>query len=99
MGYTFKTLGAGFYALRQAINRSNASIAPQVNFRNSIEEIIWEGGDADTNAAVAGALVGAYLGAMAIPESWRRDLHPQDKAVLQEAMEHCEQVAQRILRK
>jgi ADP-ribosylglycohydrolase len=32
--------------------------------------IIHEGGDADTNAAVAGALLGARFGCTGIPQEW-----------------------------
>eukprot|EP00058_Branchiostoma_floridae_P016229 XP_002601717.1 hypothetical protein BRAFLDRAFT_76064 [Branchiostoma floridae] len=58
IGYTYKTLGAGFWALRQD------------NFRKAIERITMEAGDADTNAAVAGALLGCRLGRKSLPESW-----------------------------
>ncbi|WP_413175785.1 ADP-ribosylglycohydrolase family protein [Anabaena azotica] len=51
LSYTLKTLGAGFWALLHA-----------ANFREGITAIIQEGGDADTNAAVAGALLGARFG-------------------------------------
>ena len=33
------------------------------------------GGDADTNAAVTGALAGARFGAAGIPERWLEPLH------------------------
>nr|XP_022300913.1 uncharacterized protein LOC111109117 [Crassostrea virginica] len=60
--YTYKTLGAGYWALRQK------------NFREAIQDIVLEGGDADANAAVAGALLGCKLGLGAIPRSWRENL-------------------------
>ena len=47
--YTFKTLGAGFWALQQN------------DFRKALTQITFEAGDADTNGAVAGALLGAKL--------------------------------------
>ncbi|XP_071806736.1 ADP-ribosylarginine hydrolase Tri1-like [Asterias amurensis] len=62
IGYTFKCLGAGFWALRQK------------NFREAIEAITLEGGDADTNGAVAGALLGCKLGYKKIPPTWRNEL-------------------------
>ncbi len=46
--YTLKTLAAGFWALRHA-----------PSYAAGIDAIVHEGGDADTNAAVAGALLGA----------------------------------------
>ncbi|KAL3868571.1 hypothetical protein ACJMK2_041372 [Sinanodonta woodiana] len=50
IGYTFKCLGAGFWALKQN------------DFRKALTEIVLNGGDADTNGAVAGALLGCKLG-------------------------------------
>lgn len=58
IGYTYKCMGAGFWALRQD------------NFRAALEAIAYEGGDADTNGAVAGALLGCKLGANALPPTW-----------------------------
>ncbi|XP_022104915.1 uncharacterized protein LOC110986914 isoform X2 [Acanthaster planci] len=62
IGYTFKCLGAGFWALRQS------------SFRDAIEAITLEGGDADTNGAVAGALLGCKLGYCKLPSSWKNEL-------------------------
>lgn len=36
--------------------------------------VLWQGGDSDANAAVAGALLGCKLGLGAIPRSWRENL-------------------------
>ncbi|XP_019633344.1 PREDICTED: uncharacterized protein LOC109476765 [Branchiostoma belcheri] len=63
IGYTYKTLSAGFWALRQD------------DFRTTIERITMEAGDADTNAAVAGALLGCKLGKKSLPESWLKMPH------------------------
>lgn len=41
------------------------------DFHAAIDEAILAGGDTDTNAAMVGALVGAYAGLEAIPEKWR----------------------------
>ncbi|XP_056005531.1 ADP-ribosyl-[dinitrogen reductase] glycohydrolase-like isoform X2 [Ostrea edulis] len=62
IGYTFKSLGSGFWALKQN------------DFRKAITKIVMEGGDADTNACVAGALLACKLGLEAIPSSWRDTL-------------------------
>ncbi|XP_061193948.1 ADP-ribosyl-[dinitrogen reductase] glycohydrolase-like isoform X1 [Saccostrea echinata] len=62
IGYTFKTLGSGFWALKQN------------DFRKAITKIVMQGGDADTNASVAGALLGCKLGLEAIPQSWKENL-------------------------
>lgn len=44
------------------------------NFADGIERAIRIGGDTDTYAAVAGALLGARFGYQAIPHEWRRQL-------------------------
>ncbi|XP_066283565.1 ADP-ribosyl-[dinitrogen reductase] glycohydrolase-like isoform X2 [Branchiostoma lanceolatum] len=62
IGYTYKTMGAGFWSLRQN------------DFRKALTELIMEGGDADTNGAVAGALLGCKLGVKGLPKSWRDKL-------------------------
>ncbi|XP_013416846.1 uncharacterized protein LOC106178270 [Lingula anatina] len=62
IGYTYKCLGAGFWALQQK------------DFRKALSSLVMEGGDADTNGAVAGALLGCKLGAKELPESWRDKL-------------------------
>lgn len=49
-------MGTGFWGLRQE------------NYCDSIRRIITEGGDADTNAAVAGALLGVWLGYNRLPQ-------------------------------
>lgn len=59
IGYTYKTAHAGFWEFIQA-----------ENFHDGIIEIIHEGGDADTNAAVAGAMLGARFGFSTIPIGW-----------------------------
>ncbi|XP_046841598.1 ADP-ribosylarginine hydrolase Tri1-like [Xenia sp. Carnegie-2017] len=58
IGYTFKCMGAGFWALRQN------------DFRKAIQTLTMEGGDADTNCAVAGALLGCKFGFKKLPQSW-----------------------------
>ncbi|CAE6408639.1 unnamed protein product [Rhizoctonia solani] len=73
IGYTFKCLGAATWALREAL------IAPESNrtglFERCITEITMQGGDADTNATVAGSLLGAYLSDTGLPEHWVQYLH------------------------
>lgn len=97
IGYTFKSLGAAFYAMREAMRlMSEDSSSPEKVFRTVIQEIIFQGGDADTNAAPAAALVGAYLGETAIPASWKNGLHSQDKIVLEEALAYAEEIAQTV---
>ena len=42
----------------------------ELDFKKLILEIINEGGDADTNAAVAGSVLGCYLGYTNLPKDW-----------------------------
>lgn len=51
MGYVLKTMGAGLWAYFNALS-----------FEEGVVKIVNQGGDADTNAAVAGALLGAKFG-------------------------------------
>ncbi|OJJ18808.1 hypothetical protein BKI52_24880 [marine bacterium AO1-C] len=67
IGYTLKALGAGLWALQYAIS-----------FESGISTIIHEGGDADTNASVAGAILGARFGYEALPIHWKDNLHRKD---------------------
>ena len=58
-GHVLRTLGAGLWA----------SVVP-ADFESGLIAIVSEGGDADTNGAVAGAVAGAWFGAAVIPERW-----------------------------
>jgi ADP-ribosylglycohydrolase len=75
MGYVYKALGAAILLLRLAIRRtetgSSTTDARLRLFEPLIQELIMEGGDADTNACVAGALLGAWVGYSALPSDWR----------------------------
>ena len=44
------------------------------SYREDILKIVLSGGDADTNAAVAGAILGAKFGIGQIPEEWKDGL-------------------------
>jgi ADP-ribosylglycohydrolase len=46
----------------RALARRDDPISAETLFEELIVNFIMEGGDADTNAAVAGAVLGAYLG-------------------------------------
>lgn len=63
IGYTLKAMGSGFWAIEHA-----------ASFEDGILQIIHEGGDADTNAAVAGAMLGAKFGYSAMPREWIDEL-------------------------
>ncbi|MFO0659799.1 MAG: inositol monophosphatase family protein [Polyangiaceae bacterium] len=43
-------------------------------FEEGVVDSVMRGGDTDTNAAIAGALLGAVHGREAIPRSWRNDV-------------------------
>jgi len=58
-GYTLKAMAAGLWALQYADS-----------YEQGILKVIHEGGDADSNAAVAGALLGAKFGFSQIPGQW-----------------------------
>ena len=63
MGYTLRTLGAALWAYWHA-----------TSYKEGILKIVLSGGDADTNAAVAGAILGAKFGICHIPDEWRNGL-------------------------
>jgi ADP-ribosylglycohydrolase len=84
MGYVYKSLGAAIIALRCAMDehqkgtdRKLVSFSRNI-FENIITEIVMEGGDADTNASIAGALLGAWLGYTALPAHWRDGIEHHD---------------------
>ncbi|KAI9158900.1 adp-ribosylglycohydrolase [Paramyrothecium foliicola] len=78
IGYVYKCLGSGIHLLRLAMRRIARGPTPlqlQVTaFEPLITGLIMQGGDADTNACFAGALLGAYLGYTALPSHWRDGL-------------------------
>ena len=44
------------------------------DFKMAIQAVSMEAGDADSNAAVAGALLGARLGYQNLPQDWLKEL-------------------------
>jgi ADP-ribosylglycohydrolase len=74
-GYTLKTTACGIYALKCIIEGkvNNAS-----DFKRIICDIANQGGDADTNCAVAGQVLGAYLGYSKLPSDWLKQLIHKD---------------------
>ena len=61
MGYTLKAMQAGLWALVQGDSFEEALVA-----------VVNQGGDTDTNGAVAGAMLGGRYGDGDIPERWLR---------------------------
>ncbi|KAH7235204.1 hypothetical protein NW759_006843 [Fusarium solani] len=81
IGYVYKTFGSGILLLRLAMRQleSNSQLRSQLAiFEKLITDLIMEGGDADTNACFAGALLGALLGFKALPPHWRDGLRHGD---------------------
>mgnify|MGYP005989034943 FL=1 len=74
IGYVYKTLGSGIHTLRLAMRRVTESATPlstrRAVFEQLITDLIMLGGDADTNACFAGALLGSYLGYSSLPDNW-----------------------------
>jgi ADP-ribosylglycohydrolase len=66
-GYTFKTFGCAVWAFRQLYNAPTRDAA---FFETAMRNLVMEAGDADTNAAVAGAVLGAAVGYKELPEAW-----------------------------
>jgi len=74
IGYTYKALGAGVWSLREALKMVRERIAAPQIFEYVITKITMAAGDADTNAAVAGPIVGALLGYRGLPTHWKEGL-------------------------
>ncbi|KAA8912409.1 ADP-ribosylglycohydrolase-domain-containing protein [Sphaerosporella brunnea] len=71
MGYVYKALGAALVTLRKAIHMPTTK--PDA-FGGLIEELVMQGGDADTNACIAGALLGCWTGFNSLTSQWRDGL-------------------------
>lgn len=77
IGYTYKCLGAAFWALNECQRLWDGRMrkGPKM-FEAALLPVIYAGGDTDTNGAVAGALVGAYLGRSNLPPKYVAGLTP-----------------------
>ncbi|MDQ3751981.1 MAG: ADP-ribosylglycohydrolase family protein [Actinomycetota bacterium] len=69
MGYTIKGMQVGLWAAIQA----------DADFEAVVNQVVAEGGDTDTNGAIAGAVMGARLGAGAIPSRWLDNIADTDR--------------------
>ncbi|KAF2816889.1 ADP-ribosylglycohydrolase [Mytilinidion resinicola] len=75
MGYVYKCLGSAVLTLRFGMRESaKGSVVSAEVFENLITDLIMYAGDADTNAAAAGALLGCWLGFSRLPPTWERGL-------------------------
>lgn len=64
MAYTYRTLAAALWCYRHA-----------KSFEEGLLAVVNEGGDADTNAAIACAILGAKFGYDSIPKYYIEKLH------------------------
>ncbi|KAG0237994.1 hypothetical protein BGW41_008259 [Actinomortierella wolfii] len=82
IGYTFKCIGSGWYAVTRKEDpqaTQDAYRGPSGLFRGCLEQVTLEAGDADTNCAVAGALLGARFGLQqGIPVKWYEGVEHHD---------------------
>lgn len=76
IGYVFKCLACSIYTLQVIKMALTESKVP--SFKKVIIKIASECGDADTNCAVAGATLGAYLGYSKLPQEWINALPNKD---------------------
>ena len=71
-GWVVAAFQAAWSAITHAGSRSDNDPA---HVRRTLESAVRAGGDTDTVAAIAGALVGAAYGVSAIPLEWQRAIH------------------------
>ncbi|KAK0738127.1 putative ADP-ribosylglycohydrolase [Schizothecium vesticola] len=78
IGYVYKALGSGVVVLHLAMRKmaeaEGGLLVRSKLFEKLITDLIMQGGDADTNACFAGALLGAYLGYGSLPDHWKHGL-------------------------
>ncbi|KAI9328207.1 ADP-ribosylation/Crystallin J1 [Zopfochytrium polystomum] len=73
IGYTYKCLGAAVHCFLRNLDGGQGEgggedLTPL--FKRVVTELALEAGDADTNAAVAGALLGCRVGFAELPRDW-----------------------------
>ena len=78
-GFTLKAMQVGLWALRA-----------EGTIEELLEQILLEGGDTDSNAAIAGAALGARHGISSIPERWISRLHEPErlKRIVDDLLRH-----------
>ena len=77
-GFSVAALQAAWAAIVHTPQRANeprASAFACEHFQEALHAAVRIGDDTDTVAAIAGALLGAYWGASAVPWWWRRAVH------------------------
>ena len=68
IGHTLLAMQAGLWA----------AVTP-LPFESALRQVVEAGGDADTNGAVVGAVLGARYGATAIPQRWLDCIPERDR--------------------
>lgn len=70
-GYVYRTFACGIWAVREIWKSVTEGKKRDADlFRDLITTVASEGGDADTNAAVVGAIAGAAIGYDNLPKDW-----------------------------
>ncbi|ORX83662.1 ADP-ribosylglycohydrolase [Anaeromyces robustus] len=74
IGYVFKPVSCAIYSLRRAAKELNDNEKKDKTsiFKDIIIDFTFEAGDADTNCAVIGSVLGCYLGESCIPKEWKK---------------------------
>lgn len=67
MGYVVETVAAALYC-----------VSKYTTYQNTVIAAVKGGGDADTTAAIAGAMAGSYYGLEGIPEKYRKGVEAFD---------------------
>lgn len=67
IGYVFKTLSCSLISLQKLLSDLEKCSNIGQCFHNILSNLTMQGGDSDTNCAVTGALLGAYIGFNNIP--------------------------------
>ena len=84
-------LGNGIEALNSVPTAIYCFLKQPKSYKDSVIYAISLGGDTDTIASMAGAILGAYLGIEAIPQEWRLKL--ENKAYIEDLTEKLWQTA------
>ncbi|KAG0330475.1 hypothetical protein BGZ99_003046 [Dissophora globulifera] len=96
LGYALKCVGVAYYGVTRRIDPSPTTleyVGPVGLFRGLVEEVTLAGGDADTNCAAMGSLLGARFGLESgMPEGWWKGM--QHVSWLQKTID---QFADRVL--
>lgn len=75
IGYTLKCLGSALYCFSR---KEESDMKKGDFFMQVITELTLQAGDADTNCAVAGALLGGRLGMKGLPKVWMLGLRNRE---------------------